>query len=281
MSKDLEVISEHRCFDGVQRVYRHDSESTSTPMQFAVFTPAQKGDEKFPVLWFLSGLTCTEENFTVKSGAQKFAAQHGMILVAPDTSPRGADIDGEDDDYDFGSGAGFYVDATQPPWNRHYKMYSYITSELQQIVIRNFPVDKYRQGITGHSMGGHGALTIGLRNPKLYRSISAFSPICSPKECPWGQKALSGYLGSNYTEWDQYDAVELIKKGFRSNEILVDQGRNDDFLDEQLKPALLSSVCTDFEQPLNLRLHKGYDHSYFFIASFIEDHIQFHAALLQ
>ncbi len=281
MSSDLQLISEHRCFDGFQRVYRHASKTTATQMQFAVFTPSHKEGEKFPALWFLSGLTCTEENFTVKAGAQKFAAQYKMILIAPDTSPRGANIDGEDDSYDFGSGAGFYVDATQPPWNRHYKMYSYITSELQQLVTANFQVDASRQGITGHSMGGHGALVLGLKNPRLYRSISAFSPICSPKQCPWGQKALSGYLGDNFTQWDQYDAVQLIKNGHRSNEILVDQGRNDDFLDEQLKPSLLSSVCSDFNQPLKLRMQSGYDHSYFFIASFIEDHIRFHAALLQ
>ena len=276
----METVSEHRCFGGVQGVYRHQSQHTSTPMQFSAFVPSAAARGKCPVLWFLSGLTCTEENFTVKAGAQKYAESYGMIVVVPDTSPRGAGIEGEDESYDFGTGAGFYLDATQAPWDQNYRMYSYITQELQDLVSDNFPIDCSRQGITGHSMGGHGALTIGLKNPHLYRSISAFSPICSPTQCPWGQKALRGYLGANGSAWTQYDAVELIRNGYRSGEILVDQGEADNFLQEQLKPELLSSVCVETGQPLQLRMQPGYDHSYYFIASFIEDHIEFHASSL-
>ena len=276
----METVSEHRCFGGVQGVYRHQSQHTNTPMQFSAFVPSAAAGGKCPVLWFLSGLTCTEENFTVKAGAQNYAENHGMIVVVPDTSPRGAGIEGEDESYDFGTGAGFYLDATQAPWDQNYRMYSYITQELQALVSDNFPIDCSRQGITGHSMGGHGALTIGLKNPHLYRSISAFSPICSPTQCPWGQKALRGYLGANGSAWTQYDAVELIRNGYRSGEILVDQGEADNFLQEQLKPELLSSVCVETGQPLQLRMQPGYDHSYYFIASFIEDHIAFHASNL-
>ncbi len=276
----MEVVSENRCFGGMQGVYRHRSVCTKTPMQFAVFVPPAANSRRFPVLWYLSGLTCTEENFTVKAGAQRFAAQHGLIIVAPDTSPRGAQVPGEDDSYDFGTGAGFYVDATQHPWSQNYHMYSYITRELQELVIENFAADPDRQGITGHSMGGHGALTIGLKNPQLFRSVSAFSPICAPMQCPWGQKALDGYLGEDRSAWLEYDAVELIRQGHRSDEILVDQGDADGFLHEQLKPELLAEVCHELNQPLNLRMQPGYDHSYFFIASFIGDHIDFHASRL-
>ena len=276
----METVSEHRCFGGVQGVYRHQSQYTNTPMQFSAFLPSAVARGKCPVLWFLSGLTCTEENFTVKAGAQKHAESYGMILVVPDTSPRGAGIEGEDESYDFGTGAGFYLDATQAPWDRNYRMYSYITQELQALVMDNFPIDSTRQGITGHSMGGHGALTIGLKNSNLYRSISAFAPICSPIRCPWGQKALGRYLGDDDSASTQYDAVELIRKGHRSGEILVDQGKSDNFLQEQLKPELLSSVCVETGQPLQLRIQPGYDHSYYFIASFIEDHIAFHASSL-
>ena len=276
----MEIVSEHRCFGGVQGIYRHDSQCTNTPMQFSVYQPPAAAKGKHPVLWFLSGLTCTEENFTVKAGAQNHAAQNGMILIVPDTSPRGAGIEGEDESYDFGTGAGFYLDATQSPWNVNYRMYSYVTQELQNIVSENFPVDLTRQGITGHSMGGHGALTVGLKNPDIYRSISAFAPICAPTECPWGQKALRGYLGDDDSAWAQYDTVELIRRGCRSGEILVDQGEADNFLQEQLMPELLSSVCVETGQELQLRMQPGYDHSYFFIASFIEDHITFHASKL-
>ena len=276
----MEIVSEQRCFGGVQGVYRHHSQCTKTPMQFSVYLPSAAAKGNCPALWFLSGLTCTEENFTIKAGAQKYAAQSGMILIVPDTSPRGADIEGEDESYDFGTGAGFYLDATQSPWSRNYHMYSYITQELQDFVSEYFPVDRTRQGITGHSMGGHGALTIGLKNPNVYRSISAFAPICAPTKCPWGQKALRGYLGDDDSAWAQYDAVELIRKGFRSSEILVDQGEADNFMQEQLKPELLSSACVETGQVLQLRMQPGYDHSYYFIASFIEDHITFHASKL-
>ena len=277
----MEIISEQRCFDGVQGIYRHQSVQTGTPMQFSVFVPAHAPGEQLPVLWYLSGLTCSEENFTVKAGAQRYAAKHGLILVAPDTSPRGAGVAGEDDDYDFGSGAGFYVDATCSPWNVNYNMYSYLTRELPNLVFSNFDGNRSRQGITGHSMGGHGALTIGLKNSDVYSSISAFSPICSPTNCPWGEKALGGYLGTDRQQWQQYDAVELIRNGNRSGEILVDQGDADDFLHDQLKPQLLEQVCLKKEQKLKLRMQHGYDHSYYFIASFIEDHIAFHAARLK
>ncbi len=276
----MEVVSEHRSFGGIQGIYRHESQCTGTPMQFSVYLPPETAESKCAVLWFLSGLTCTEENFTVKAGAQQFASRHSLIVVAPDTSPRGAGITGEDDTYDFGTGAGFYVDATESPWVRNYLMYTYVTRELQDLVISNFPVDPSRQGITGHSMGGHGALTIGLKNPKLFRSISAFAPICAPTQCPWGQKALSGYLGLDETLWSDYDATELVKRGFRSQTILVDQGEADGFLEEQLKPELLSAACEAASQSLQLRMQPGYDHSYYFISSFIEDHIEFHAMRL-
>ncbi len=276
----METISEQRCFGGVQGVYRHASETTGTPMQFAVFIPPGAENGGVPVLWYLSGLTCTEENFTVKAGAQRYAAEHGLMLVAPDTSPRGASIPGEDETYDFGSGAGFYVDATEAPWSKNYRMYSYITEELPALVFDGFPGDRARQGITGHSMGGHGALTVGLRNPETYRSISAFSPICAPTQCPWGEKALGGYLGSDRETWKAHDACALIESGQRSGEILVDQGDADGFLVEQLKPELLEQACKEAGQPLTLRMQPGYDHSYFFIASFIGDHVAFHAARL-
>ncbi len=280
MSGELETVEEYRCFGGTQGIYRHSSKVTQTMMQFSVFMPPGGAEQKKPALWFLSGLTCSEENFTVKSGAQQFAADSGMILIVPDTSPRGAGIEGEDDSYDFGTGAGFYLDATASPWKQNYRMYSYIVSELQRLAVDYFPIDVRKQGITGHSMGGHGALTIALKNPQRYQSVSAFAPICAPMQCPWGQKAFRGYLGEDRTQWSQYDAVELIKMGHRCNGILVDQGRADQFLDDQLMPDRLSAVCTDYGQPLQLRKQTGYDHSYYFIASFIEDHIRFHAANL-
>lgn len=276
----LEVVSEQTCFGGIQGVYRHSSTCTGTDMRFALYRPPQAERESVPVLWYLSGLTCTEENFTAKAGAQRYAAEHGLIIVAPDTSPRGAGITGEDDAYDFGTGAGFYLDATLAPWSNHYNMYSYITKELPALVLKTFPAKGDAQGIFGHSMGGHGALTIALKNPQLYRSVSAFSPICAPTRVPWGQKAFAGYLGTDKTAWGQYDATELISNGARTSGILIDQGDADDFLEDQLKPHLLSEVCTKFGQPLELRMQTGYDHSYFFIATFIEDHIRFHASIL-
>ena len=273
----MEVVSKNRCFGGAQGVYRHQSEATGTPMQFAVYLPPQAEHGKVPVLWYLSGLTCTEENFTVKAGAQRYAAEHGVALVAPDTSPRGAGIEGEDDAYDFGTGAGFYVDATRPPWDENYNMYSYVTEELQKLVIDEFPVDPERQGITGHSMGGHGALTIGLKHPARYRAVSAFAPICAPSQVPWGQKALSGYLGDDVGAWQSYDACELVKGGARTGAILIDQGGDDQFLAEQLRPDLFTQACSAAGQVLQLNQRDGYDHSYFFIASFIGDHVAFHA----
>jgi len=276
----MEVISEQKCFGGIQGVYSHASESTNTPMRFAVFQPPAAQQGAVPVLWYLSGLTCTEENFTVKAGAQRYAAAHGLMLVAPDTSPRGAGIDGEDDHYDFGTGAGFYVDATEPPWSRHYRMYSYIAAELPSLVLTQFPARSDAQGIFGHSMGGHGALTIALKNPNTYRSVSAFAPICAPSQVPWGHKALGGYLGADSDAWCDYDATELIARGHRTAAILVDQGGGDDFLENQLRPDLLRAVCQQAGQSLELRIQPGYDHSYYFIASFIEDHIAHHSRFL-
>ena len=277
----MDTLSEQRCFGGVQGIYSHASRETGTPMRFSVFAPPAAGEGTVPVLWYLSGLTCTEENFTVKAGAQRYAAEYGIMLVAPDTSPRGAGIDGEDDDYDFGTGAGFYVDATEPPWDGNYRMYSYVTRELPELVFSRFPGDRDRQGITGHSMGGHGALTIGLRNPDTYGSISAFSPICAPMQCPWGRKALGGYLGEDRDAWKVHDATELIRAGALGREILVDQGDADDFLGEQLKPELLIAVCGEMGQPVNFRMQPGYDHSYHFVATFIGDHVRFHSERLK
>lgn len=276
----METVSEQKCFGGTQGVYRHDSESTRTPMRFAVYTPPQAQIGKVPVVWFLSGLTCTEENFTVKAGAQRYAAEHGLVLVAPDTSPRGAGIEGEDTDYDFGTGAGFYLDAEISPWRGHYRMYTYITRELQELVLDRFPADPRRQGITGHSMGGHGALTIGLKHPEIYRSVSAFAPICAPSQVPWGRKAFSGYLGDDQAAWGQYDATELLRQGRRTAPILVDQGDADGFLADQLRPDLLQEACADAGQDIDIRLQPGYDHSYFFIASFVGDHLRFHGERL-
>ncbi len=278
----METLSEQRCFGGVQGIYRHTSAETGTPMQFSVFVPAQATSESasgngVPVLWYLSGLTCTEENFTFKAGAQRYAAEQGLILIAPDTSPRGAGVPQEDANYDFGTGAGFYVDALVNPWKQNYRMYSYVVDELPNLVFARFPGDQGRQGITGHSMGGHGALTIGLKNPGTYRSVSAFSPICAPMQCPWGQNALGGYLGQDMSTWAQYDASELIASGHRSGEILIDQGADDDFLLNQLMPDKIEQACAAADQPLRLRMHPGYDHSYYFIASFIGDHIKFHS----
>ena len=277
----MNTVSENICFGGTQGVYSHQSSATGTPMQFAVYQPPQAADGPVPVLWYLSGLTCTEENFTVKAGAQRYAAEHGITLVAPDTSPRGANIAGEDDSYDFGSGAGFYVNASEAPWSSNYRMYDYIVDELQALVMKNFAADAGRQGITGHSMGGHGALTIGLNNSDRYRSISAFSPICAPSQCPWGDKALGGYLGNNKESWKRHDATELIKSGARSaNRILIDQGDADQFLAEQLKPELFQAACDAGGQAVEIRMQPGYDHSYYFIGSFIGEHIAFHAHCL-
>lgn len=279
MTDALQLISEHACFGGVQRFYSHASDAIALPMRFSVFIPAQASEGKLPALLYLAGLTCTEETFMTKAGAQRVAAELGMILIAPDTSPRNAGIDGETKEWDFGAGAGFYVDATQAPWSSHYKMYSYVL-EMLALVKENLPVDPQRVSIFGHSMGGHGALMLALRNPGLFRSVSAFAPICAPSQCPWGQKAFSGYLGSDELRWQQYDASALMA-GLDTpypGGILIDQGLADKFLAGQLYPEAFEAACARAGQPLTLRRHAGYDHGYYFISSFIEDHLRFHAA---
>jgi S-formylglutathione hydrolase len=276
----LEEVATHRCFGGVQGTYRHESAETGTPMRFAVFVPPQAADGPRPVLYFLSGLTCTEENFATKAGAQRRAAELGLVLVMPDTSPRGTDLPGEHDSWDFGSGAGFYVDATQEPWSLNYRMYSYVTRELPALVAENFPVEESLAGIFGHSMGGHGALVAALRNADAWRSVSAFAPIVAPMHCPWGEKALTAYLGPDRAHWRAYDSCALIEDGHRVPAILVDQGMEDPFLDKQLQPGRLEAACRQAGIPLTLRRQAGYDHSYFFIASFVEDHLDWHAERL-
>ena len=274
----LTKVSVSRCFGGTQSVYSHEARETGCVMRFGVYLPPQAETRPVPLLYWLSGLTCTEENFIVKAGAQRVAAELGLALVVPDTSPRGLKIAGEAESYDFGLGAGFYVDATQPPWSRGYRMYAYVTKELPALIAESFPVEPSRYGIFGHSMGGHGALTIALKNPDYYKSVSAFAPISSPMRCPWGEKALAGYLGSDRAAWRQYDATALIEeRGWRGPPLLVDQGTSDQFLETQLKPELLQEACRRAGVPLELRLQAGYDHSYFFIASFIEDHLRFHS----
>jgi S-formylglutathione hydrolase len=267
---------EHRaCADGFQDVYEHTSRSLGCTMRFAVFLPPQAENGPLPVLYWLSGLTCTEQNFITKAGVQRYATEHGVVIVAPDTSPRG---DGVPDDaaYDLGLGASFYVNALRAPWNKHYRMYDYVVEELPAIVEANFPVTKAR-AISGHSMGGHGALVIGLRNPDRYKSISAFSPIVAPMQVPWGQKAFSTYLGDDKTSWAQYDAVELVKHAQSRTPILIDQGTGDEFLTTQLRPELFQEACDAAKVPLQLNLRADYDHSYYFMASFIGEHMKFHA----
>lgn len=280
MDGSIETVARNRSFGGTQGVYRHRSTSTGTAMEFSVYVPPQAADGPRPVVTWLSGLTCTWENATTKAGFQGPAATAGLVVVCPDTSPRGLDLPGEHASYDFGSGAGFYVDATEPPWSANYRMYRYVTEELPALIAANFPVDPARQGIFGHSMGGHGALTVALRNPATYRSVSAFAPICSPMSCPWGEKALTGYLGPDRARWRAHDACALIEDGHRVPEILVDQGLGDQFLAPQLKPELLEAACRAAGVPLTLRRHEGYDHSYYFMASFMADHVRHHAAAL-
>jgi len=278
----MDTISQHRCYDGTLAFYSHTADSTACTMRFSVFVPPGIKEGRVPVLWWLSGLTCTEENFSAKAGAYRAAAKAGIIVVAPDTSPRGKGV-ADDAAYDLGQGAGFYVDATKPPWRKHYQMYTYITEELPSVVLAEFPANAAAQGIAGHSMGGHGALMLGLRNPQQYRSISAFAPIVSPVSCPWGKKALSAYLGDDDRQWAQYDATLLmLRAGDRSmsNEILIDQGLADEFLTEQLRPELFAQACDSVGQRLRLQRHEGYDHSYFFIASFIDAHIEHHRRIL-
>ncbi len=277
----METVSTNRAHGGVQGVYRHQSLATGTPMTFSVFVPDHAEGAKLPVLWYLSGLTCTHANVTEKGEYRAACAEHGVIFIAPDTSPRGDEVP-DDEAYDFGKGAGFYVDATEEPWAANYRMRSYIEDELPGLILREFPMaDLSRQGITGHSMGGHGALTVGLRNPDRFRSISAFAPIVAPSLCPWGQKALTGYLGGDREAWRRYDAVAMIEDGLRVAELLVDQGDADAFLAEQLKPELLAAACSDAGIDLTLRMQPGYDHSYYFISSFMADHVAWHAERLK
>jgi S-formylglutathione hydrolase len=281
MSTSLNLKSESRCFGGTVGYYSHESKSCNSEMRFAVYVPPQAKSKSVPVLYYLSGLTCTEDNFTVKAGAQRYAAEYGMMLVAPDTSPRNTETPGEDETWDLGTGAGFYVNATAEPWNKHYQMYSYAVNELPRLIEQNFPILAKKQGIFGHSMGGHGALVCALRNPEQYLSVSAIAPICAPIQCQWGEKAFTAYLGSNRNLWHDYDASELVKKMPFKNSILIDQGTADPFYrQKQLLPEVFEEACQQVGQPLTLRWQEGYDHSYFAIASFMEDHIRHHAAFL-
>jgi len=276
----LDVLSRHACFGGTLGYYKHRSDAVDCDMRFAVYEPPRGRPGRLPVLYFLAGLTCTEETFVIKAGALEHAARHGLVLVAPDTSPR-VQLPGDRESWDFGVAAGFYVNATQSPWAPHYRMYSYVVEELPHVVASNFDVDPHRAGLFGHSMGGHGALTIGLRNPQKYRSLSAFAPIVAPTQVPWGTKAFSGYLGSNRDAWGDYDATELVRRGRKfPDEILIDQGTADKFLAEQLRPELFAEACNAAGQPLMLNLREGYDHGYFFIQTFIGDHMTWHARRL-
>ncbi|MDK2755813.1 S-formylglutathione hydrolase [Blastomonas fulva] len=277
----VETVSSVRSFDGEQAVLRHASEVTGTDMTFSVFVPDHAEGAMLPVVWYLSGLTCTQANVTEKGEFRRACAELGLIFVAPDTSPRGEGVpDDADGAYDFGLGAGFYVDATQEPFAQHYRMWSYVTEELPAIIGDCFPADMTRQSIMGHSMGGHGALTIGLTLPERFKAISAFAPIVAPSQVPWGQKALGGYLGDDRAAWRAHDAVALIEDGARVPELLVDQGEADNFLAEQLKPQLLAEACAKAGIDLTLRMQPGYDHSYYFISTFMEDHLRWHAARL-
>ncbi len=283
MTNQLEKLSEHRSFGGTVGVYQHVSEVNHCDMRFALFQPPQAKQQHLPVLTCLAGLTCTEETFMVKSGAQRIAAELGIILLAPDTSPRGEGVpDDPDGAYDFGLGAGFYLNATEDPWNEHYHMYDYVTRELPALVFASFPADASRQGITGHSMGGHGALTLGLKNPDIYRSISAFAPICNPIECPWGQKAMSNYLGEGTSAWKAYDATELARTvtDKPQHKILIDQGLADQYLAQELRPHKFMAACEENDIAVEVRNHEGYDHGYYFISTFVEDHLRHHAQAL-
>ncbi|MBB5711568.1 S-formylglutathione hydrolase [Sphingomonas xinjiangensis] len=276
----METLSTNQAHGGVQGVYRHESRATGTPMTFSVYVPPHAEGARLPVLWYLSGLTCTHANVTDKGEYRRACAEHGVIFVAPGTSPRGEGV-ADDDAYDFGQGAGFYVDATQAPWAAHFAMRSYIEEELSALVAAEFPADMDRQGITGHSMGGHGALTIALRNPARFRSVSAFAPIVAPALVPWGEKALGGYLGQDRAAWARYDACALIGSGARVDELLVDIGDADQFMAEQLRPELLEAACAAAGIPLTLRRQPGYDHSYYFISTFMTDHVAWHAERLK
>ncbi|HKH12149.1 MAG TPA: S-formylglutathione hydrolase [Rubrobacter sp.] len=278
----IETNSEHASFGGKTGFYSHRSETCDGEMRFAVYAPPQAAEGPVPVLYYLAGLTCTEETFMIKGGAQRLAAEHGLMLVSPDTSPRDANIPGEDEDWDFGTGAGFYVDATEEPWASHYRMYSYVTRELPSVVEENFPASPDARGVFGHSMGGHGALVCALKNPDLFRSVSAFAPVSTPTRVPWGEKAFAGYLGEDREAWKAYDASELVREHpfADGRSILVDQGLSDQFLEEQLLPEALEEACAESGQPLTLNRREGYDHSYYAISTFMEDHIRHHAAAL-
>ncbi|WP_117235129.1 S-formylglutathione hydrolase [Vibrio maerlii] len=280
MAQDLQNISQAKVAGGWHKQYTHHSDSLNVSTRFAIFLPPNaNASNPVPVVYWLSGLTCTDENFMQKAGAFKKAAELGIAIVAPDTSPRGEGV-ADDEGYDLGQGAGFYLNATQAPWDKHYRMYDYITQELPEVIEANFPVTSVRS-ISGHSMGGHGAITIGIKNPHSYRSISAFSPITHPMQCPWGQKAFSAYLGSDVEQWKQYDSCELLRTNNVNLPILVDQGDADNFLTEQLKPELLVEAAKEYDTDLELRMQPGYDHSYYFISSFIDQHLEFHAAYLK
>ena len=276
----MELLSQHACFGGQQRFYKHDSKEIGLPMRFSVFLPPQAAHGPVPALMYLAGLTCNEETFMVKAGAQRVAAELGLALIAPDTSPRGAGAPGEAESWDFGVGAGFYLDATQAPWSSHYRMERYLTAELLPLVASTLPVLTERLGIFGHSMGGHGALTLALRHPGLFKSVSAFAPICAPCQCPWGRKAFTGYLGNNESHWAAHDATALMTQAAAApfpGGILIDQGLADKFLTDQLHPHLFEAACLSKQQPLTLRRHAGYDHGYYFIATFMGDHLRHHA----
>lgn len=275
-----ETLSEQACFGGVQGFHRHASGTIGLPMRLGVFRPPQAAVRPVPALVWLAGLTCNEETFAIKAGAQRMAAELGLMLVTPDTSPRGTGVEGADAAWDFGTAAGFYLDATEAPWARHWRMESYITGELPALLSRHFAVQPGALGVAGHSMGGHGALTLVLRHPGLFRSVSAFAPIAAPMRCPWGVKAFSGYLGSDRAGWAAHDATALVQTGHRAPHVLIDQGEADPFLAEQLLPQRFEAACKDAGQPLTLRRHAGYDHGYYFVASFIEDHLRHHAQAL-
>jgi S-formylglutathione hydrolase len=279
----MELLSEHGCFGGQQRFYKHNSSEIGLPMKFSVFLPPRALHGAVPALIYLAGLTCNEETFMTKAGAQRLAAELGLALIAPDTSPRGANVVGEADAWDFGVGAGFYLDATQKPWAKNWRMESYITRELLPLVTGALPINSDKIGIFGHSMGGHGALALALKHPALFKSVSAFAPICAPTQCPWGRKALSGYLGTNESSWVAHDATALMSQQTTApypGGILIDQGLADKFLADQLHPHLFEAACTLVDQPLVLRQHAGYDHGYYFIASFMADHLRHHSQQL-
>ena len=272
----METRSLHHCFGGIQGFYQHQSQIIGLPMRFSVYQPPQAQHQRVPALFFLAGLTCTEETFMIKAGAQRYAAEYGLTLVSMDTSPRQTGIAGESDAWDFGAGAGFYLNAAIAPWSQYFRMESYITQELRSIIVDHFPVEADHMGIFGHSMGGHGALILALRYPELFRSLSAFAPICAPMQSPWGQKAFGNYLGENQPDWRRYDATALIEDGYRVPDVLIDQGLEDQFLTEQLHPHLLENACATGNQKLTLRYHQHYDHSYYFISTFIGEHIKYH-----